>query len=277
MPTITRWFNVSHDINADPEMWELREQFTDRAAMIWLECLSIADRNSGVVGPSSDHTRNQLASKCRTSRAKVLAVIEWCLSHGWLKVGPRPNLDSTSAGPRPNLDRAKTGPASDQCLQVTKWAKYNKHRGVKNSPSEPSEPTLPNQTKPKKKKKKNVDDVYSVDFQKAWQVNGYGSKRKAFEAWKKQCCDTVIEKRDLVMNGLLAEAEWRERAEAYRLQHDPNFFIPPWANLSTWINDGRWEQTLRPIPKGNTNGKAEPAGWDGVRDYLEIVENRVQR
>jgi len=108
---------VSHDINADPEMWELREKFTDRAALIWLEMLSIADRNSGVVGPASDHTRNQLASKCRTSRAKVESVLGWCRVKGWLLFG--------------------------QDIRVAKWAKYNKTRDVNNSPSLPSEPTKP--------------------------------------------------------------------------------------------------------------------------------------
>ena len=102
MPAITRWFKVTHDINADPELWELRELYGDRAALVWLEMLSIADRNRGVVGPESDQTRNQLASKCRSSRVKVGLILDWCRVKGWL--------------------------VSDQGLRVAKWSKYNKTR-----------------------------------------------------------------------------------------------------------------------------------------------------
>ncbi len=118
MPTITRWFNVTHDINADPEIWELREKFTDRAGFIWLECLAIADRNSGVVGPASDQTRNQLASKCRTSRVKVESVLDWCRVKGWLRFG--------------------------EDIEVAKWSKYNKTRDTKKLPSYPNLPNPPN-------------------------------------------------------------------------------------------------------------------------------------
>lgn len=88
-----------HEINADPEMWELRETFGDRAGFVWLECLSIAGRNEGMVGPDSDQTRNQLASKCRSSRVKVGLVLDWCRVNGWL--------------------------ISDEGLRVAKWGKYN--------------------------------------------------------------------------------------------------------------------------------------------------------
>jgi hypothetical protein len=110
MPTITRWFRVTHDINSDPEMWELRELYGDRAGFIWLECLSIGDRNSGVVGPVSDHTRNALASKCRTPRTKVQQVLDWCRARAWLM--------------------------SDTHWRIAKWKKYNKTRDVTESPSE---------------------------------------------------------------------------------------------------------------------------------------------
>ena len=84
MPRIRRWFPVTQDINADPELWELRESYGDRAVLVWLEILSIADRNLGLVGPDSDQTRNQLASKCRTNRAKVGLILGWCRVRGWL-------------------------------------------------------------------------------------------------------------------------------------------------------------------------------------------------
>jgi hypothetical protein len=51
MPQIKRWFPVSHDINADPEVWAMRRQIGEKSLSIWLEMLSIADRNdSRLVG-----------------------------------------------------------------------------------------------------------------------------------------------------------------------------------------------------------------------------------
>lgn len=124
MPIITRWFNVSHDINADPEMWELRDKFGDRAGFVWLECLSIADRNGGCLGVNSPQLHAVLASKCRVYSPKVRSILEWCLGKGWLQVRG--------------------------LLYVTKWAKYNKTRDAKKLPSEPSLPTKP--SKPVKNK-----------------------------------------------------------------------------------------------------------------------------
>lgn len=130
---------MSHDINADPEMWELRETFGDRAGFIWLECLAIADRNSGKVGPDSDFTRNHLASKCRTNRTKVRLVLDWCRVKGWLVFGEH--------------------------IQVTKWLKYNKSRDVKKIPSYPNLPNLPNQPSLKSVKKQTITpDFFLPDW-----------------------------------------------------------------------------------------------------------------
>lgn len=124
MPRIIRWFPVTHEINADPELWELREIHGDRAGFIWLECLSIADRNDGVVGPASDQTRNQLASKCRTSRVKVESVLDWCRVKGWLVFGEH--------------------------VQVANYKKYHRSEERKKLPSYPNLPNLPDLPKPYK-------------------------------------------------------------------------------------------------------------------------------
>ena len=127
MPQIVRWFRVTQDVNQDPEMWELREQFGDRAGFIWLEMLSIADRNKGIVGPASDQTRNQLASKCRSSRTKVGLILDWCRVKGWL--------------------------SSDTHWRVAKWLKYNGSRKliadspILDSPSPPY-PKIKNEASP---------------------------------------------------------------------------------------------------------------------------------
>lgn len=91
--------------------------------------------------------------------------------------------------------------------------------------------------------------VYSLDFQRAWEINGLGSKAKAWEAWRKAGAHLVTDVRDEILNGLRREAEWREKAEKYRAT-DPRFFIPSWKHLVTWINQRCWDQGLSEIPSG---------------------------
>ena len=139
MPRIIRWFPVTHDINADPEIWELREEFGDRAGFVWLEILSIADRNDGLLGPDSPQLRTVLASKCRVYSPKVHAILDWCLGRGWLEF--------------------KDG------LRVANYWKYHRTRepkeiltGNSKTPLLPnlSEPTEPN-SKEKRKSKSKTD------------------------------------------------------------------------------------------------------------------------
>ena len=128
MPAIIRWFPVSHDINSDPEMWELREKFGDRAGFVWLEILSIADRNNGILGPSSPQLYTILAGRCRVYSPKVRAILEWCLVKGWLI------LDSN--------------------LRVAKWLKYHRTREPNKNPSgNTTTPLLSYPSEPSSKKK----------------------------------------------------------------------------------------------------------------------------
>lgn len=84
MPRIKRWFPVSHDFNADPEVWELTDKFGDRAIRVWLELLSIADRNDGELpGQWKDYPR-LLAGRCRSTARHLQGICQW-LSR-WLAV-----------------------------------------------------------------------------------------------------------------------------------------------------------------------------------------------
>ncbi len=133
MPKIRRWFPVSHDINGDEEVWTLTEKFGDRSLRIWLECLSIADRNEGVVGPTWEGTRNVVAARSRSSRTKVGLVLDYCRTMKWL--------------------------TSDLPVRVVKYSEYHRTREPNKSllvPSEPSEPSEPLKD-PKKEPQKAVD------------------------------------------------------------------------------------------------------------------------
>lgn len=247
MPTITRWFNVSHDINEDPEMWELREKFTDRAALIWLECLSIADRNSGIIGPASDQIRNQLASKCRTSRGKVNGIIEWCLDHGWIATGPasgldrtsvepRPGQGSTSTGPRLGQGSTSTGPASGQYLHVAKWGKYNKTRDAKKLPSYPNPPNPPILTKPKPPKSPKGGGVADLAFQRFWEAYPRkDAKKAAIKSWMKEAVYFTD-----IQDDIMAALE-RQKKQPQWLKDDGEFIPLP----ASWLNGRRWEDAQK--------------------------------
>ena len=149
MPAIIRWFKVTHDINADPELWELRELYGDRAAFVWLEILSIADRNNGFLGPDSPQLRTILASKCRVYSPKVRAILGWCLDKGWLVI--------------------------DDGFRVAKWSKYNKTRDATKIPDGKNKTPLlysPIQSETDHLKSKRAtqlpDDFLVSDELKAW-------------------------------------------------------------------------------------------------------------
>ena len=117
---------MTHDINQDPEVWELTDTFGDRALRVWLECLSIAGRNEGLVGPNSEQLHAVLASKCRVYSPKVRAILVWLFGKGWL------------------VDR--------DGLRVTNWLKYNTSRKSKNSPTRLDETRQDNKRLDKNKK-----------------------------------------------------------------------------------------------------------------------------
>lgn len=126
MPRIKRWFPVSQDIHADPEFWELRDTFGDRAGFIWLEILSIADRNAGELPGQWDSYPTLLAARCRSSRTRVRLICEWL--QRWVEVD------------------------SEGHARIVNYAKYHRSEerkpiptpeNIRFLPSEPSEPNLP--------------------------------------------------------------------------------------------------------------------------------------
>src|SRR6266481_1643138 len=124
MPRIRRWFAVSDDINADPEVWEMCHQIGEKALRIWLEFLSIAGRNGGELPGDSEELIRLVAGRCQATKRTVSAVYHFALSRLWL------SCEST--------------------LRVTKWAKYNKRREPNEAPSYRTGPTVPTEEDPKR-------------------------------------------------------------------------------------------------------------------------------
>ena len=200
---------MSHDINADPELWELREEFGDRAGFVWLEILSISDRNDGLLGPDSPQLRAVLASKCRVYSPKVHAILDWCLTRGWLEL--------------------KDG------LRVANYWKYHRTREPKEIPTSDSEssppnlPNLPNLSDPKKTLV--AFDSFFSDFWKKYpkKVN----KQKAVAAWHKIKGDPDLAAKIMAAVDLQKQTrDWKKEGGR---------FIP---HASSWLNGRRWEDDL---------------------------------
>lgn len=83
-----RWHPVSHDINADPEMWVLRKEVGEKSLSIWLEILSIADRNNGELSGDYQELIRSVAGRCQSTVRTVSAVYDYALSHLWLVYEP---------------------------------------------------------------------------------------------------------------------------------------------------------------------------------------------
>jgi hypothetical protein len=84
MPRYTRFFPVSHDINADTEVWELTDKFGMTGLRAWLEILSIADRNEGQLpGLWSDYPR-LLSARCKSTTRHLVDACQFITR--WLVV-----------------------------------------------------------------------------------------------------------------------------------------------------------------------------------------------
>lgn len=95
MPPIKRWFPVSHDINTDPEVVEFVGRFDLFGLKVWLQLLSVGDRNDGKVKgkpaeiassmswlyPSESRRYNTVwrSNECRM-------MFEWMSNRGWIEV-----------------------------------------------------------------------------------------------------------------------------------------------------------------------------------------------
>lgn len=102
MPKIRRWFPVSHDINGDPEVWVMRHDIGEKALSIWLELLSIADRNEGfLIADETPETSVSVAyqslirsvsGKCQVTVTTVSRVCQFAENHLWIACDPIPRI-----------------------------------------------------------------------------------------------------------------------------------------------------------------------------------------
>lgn len=88
MPRIKRWFPVNHNINRDPEVWVMRREIGEKSLSIWLEILSIADQNEGVVPGDYEALVRSISGTCQAATRTVRAVCQYALSKVWLQSEP---------------------------------------------------------------------------------------------------------------------------------------------------------------------------------------------
>jgi hypothetical protein len=109
MPIPKRWFQVSQDINHDPEVWSLTAEFGDRSLRTWMQILVYLDRSGNEWRVSGDWL-GTLARTVRQTVGNVARQIQWMTVKGWLRV------------------RETAAEGFPLVYEAPNWAKYNKRR-----------------------------------------------------------------------------------------------------------------------------------------------------
>ncbi len=130
---MSRYYPVSVELNSDPEVWELTDEFGDRALRIWLEILRImdAEKNHWRLVKGWDSV---ISRKVRQTPATVRSAVGWMLARGWLVV-----RQPSASGP-PDARQVSTSRCPD-VLGLRNYAKFRKI-AAERTPS-------PNLTEPK--------------------------------------------------------------------------------------------------------------------------------
>ena len=100
MAKYKRYFPVSHEINRDPEVWEITDQYGDRSLRFILEIFSLIDRHENRL-PITDKLMATLSRMLRQSLAKCWLILGQMLAKHWLIA------DETSADGRPTIVSAR--------------------------------------------------------------------------------------------------------------------------------------------------------------------------
>jgi hypothetical protein len=220
MPPIKRWFPVSHDINSDPEVVALTDAYGLTGLKVWLELLSIGDRNEGVIGSDLDSIVRSLSIKCNSTQSRVRLVCDWIVTRLWV------DCDST--------------------VRLHNYAKYHRTREPISNP--PDLPNLPNHTRPIKppKSPKGGRPIEDLVFRKFWAIYPKKVGRdSAYRAWCKEarhCSD--------VQDEIFASLGWQVEQRQWRA--DGGRYIP---HPATWLNRGGWKD--EPQPAGPERNEAD--------------------
>ena len=232
-----RYFPVSHEINHDPEVFELVKRFGAPGLQLWLEILAITDKTENVLKVDNYWLAN--VSKLVCSRvAKSLQVLNNCIAKGWL-VPNKPfesGLEITYSVAKYTEYHRTHSPNS------TTLGRENKIIGV--PPNLPS-PSLTKQKKerltisPKKcspHKKADVHmkhDEWFMEFYQAYPK--HVAKEEAKTAWDKLCLNEEL------FGQIMAGVERYKKSEVVQRREGGGAFIKqpgPWLNGKRWDDEG---------------------------------------
>jgi len=189
MPRIKRWFPVSQSINQDPEIWEMTEAFGERALRVWLEILSIGDRNEGVLKGTIEGWAGVLMSVYSQRNPRwvnrdletLQRLLRWLSERGLIII--RDGSESLQKGFKKLSEAAQKAvrDVSNPSLIIVNYGKYHKTWELERNPigirrgslpSEPSEPSEPIHLKKdeyriplKRKTKKSYPDDFEISVQ----------------------------------------------------------------------------------------------------------------
>lgn len=245
MPRSVRYFPVNHDINADPEVWELTDKFGDRALRVWLEILSIADRNYGQLDGTVDGWAGVLMRVYSSRNPRwvnrdlenLQNLLRWMSEKGWITIRERSEGDQKALRER-----------SEPCLQIANYSKYHKTRGENSSPPNLTYPNLTKPTPIVPKGDGHFDRLWNECPKKV----GKGAAEKAWHKIKpdKELAEKII----AAMIAHRNSAQWLK---------DGGQYIP---HPATWLNQKRWEDEI------DSNNEPEDPIWAPAKLPLTRAE-----
>ena len=245
MPKIRHWHNVSHDFNRDPEVRELRRRFGDWMALVWLEMLSIADRNDGKVPGELSLIAESLShvslTKYRGTAVKTIRIaFEFMLNCGWIVVENASNL---SQKPVENASNLSQKPEEKAMIRIVNYVKYKNTRDANKNPTGnataplltyPNQPNLPKEEDkiktaiaPKKGATLEGFDLFWKEYPKK------RGKGPAERAWLKIAPNNGLY--ETIISAITKQKAWPDWVK------DQGQFIP---YPASWLNQKRWEDEI---------------------------------
>lgn len=85
MPVPKRYFKMSHEINHDPEVWELTTLFGDRSLRLWMQFLASFDKSDNQFKLSGLWV-SQLAKVTKLNLQTVVKATFWMIDRGWITI-----------------------------------------------------------------------------------------------------------------------------------------------------------------------------------------------
>lgn len=158
----SRYFPFAQDFNSDPEGWEFTELFGDRILRVWMQLLSISDRNqSPIIKGTVDQWGSTLARTIfskgnprwiKRDAETVKKALLWMDDKGWMGVLQNGFRDASEASQRrvrrlSESDQRAIRELSEPCLVVFNYAKYHKTRSGISQPPNPPNPPNPDHHK----------------------------------------------------------------------------------------------------------------------------------